>query len=228
MGSGSDKVYRLGQNAPCVAVATNNDTMAQATLFSLGSTINGTIDATVSGDDWYRFDLLTGQTVNIRANYDTRMPNMLTLKLYDAGSSMLPAQYGPMPGQMSYTATANGTYYLHLKSTAGRFGYALSISRNSTACGAEVCPDPVNASTNPQIDPSINDLGEIVWAEYISGKMQVFSSTRGQLTYDSIDHYGPAINNLGDVVFTQYDPAQPGSSQVYRMAAGSAKPCALA
>src|SRR6185369_7374393 len=181
---------------------TSNDTQAQATAVTLGSVLTGTLDAAISSEDWFRFDLLAGQTVNIRVNYSMTPPNMLTMDLYDATSSLLPAQYG-MPGQMSYTATANGTYSLRLKSITGRFGYALSISRNSTSCGAEVCPEPVTGSTNMQSEPSINDLGEVVWSEYINGYRKVFSSIRGQLTYDNIDHYGPVINNLGDIAWSE-------------------------
>src|SRR6185369_7635119 len=203
MGSGSDKVYRLGQNAPCLNVNTNNDSQSQATAVALGSVLTGTIDAAISGEEWFRFDLLAGQTVNIRVNYNFTPQNMLTMDLFESAGTTLPAQYGPMPGQMSYTATANGTYSLRLKSITGRFGYALSISRNSSSCGAEVCPDPVTPSTNQQSEPSINDLGEVVWSEYLNGYRQVFSSSRGQLTYDNIDHYGPVINNLGDIAWSE-------------------------
>src|SRR6185369_3557806 len=130
--------------------------------------------------------------------------NMLTMDLFESAGTTLPAQYGPMPGQMSFTAVVNGTYSLRIKSITGRFGYALSISRNGTSCGAAVCPEPVSSSTDAQKEPSINDLGEIVWSQWTITRYQIFSSTRGQLTFNEADHYGPVINNLGDIAWSEY------------------------
>jgi hypothetical protein len=55
---------------------------------------------------------------------------------------------------------------------------------------------------------SFNSLGEAVWSQWdpATEKNQIFSSLRGQITFDATDHSSPAINNMGDLVWVSRDP----------------------
>ncbi|ORJ53140.1 beta-propeller fold lactonase family protein, partial [Geothermobacter hydrogeniphilus] len=74
----------------------------------------------------------------------------------------------------------------------------------------EVAGSPVLVEPGHEIPSGgdINDRGERVWSEFdpAGGYFQVFSSLRGQLTFDAADHNRPSINNSGDVVWERYDP----------------------
>jgi vibriolysin len=71
-------------------------------------------------------------------------------------------------------------------------------------CGAGACPDVI-ATGQLGEGVSINSLGEVVWVQYhqASGRNQLFSSLRGQLTFDLTDHRNPSLNNLGDLVWVE-------------------------
>jgi alpha-tubulin suppressor-like RCC1 family protein len=75
------------------------------------------------------------------------------------------------------------------------------------ACGTPGTPQLVAPGSNQQYQPDANALGEVVWVQYdpVSGRNQIFSSSRGQLTSDLNDHNHPSVNKYGDVVWDQYD-----------------------
>ena len=70
-------------------------------------------------------------------------------------------------------------------------------------------------------NPSINDFGEVVWSQLdpATGRLQIYSTTRGYLTTDENEHLNPSINNQGDVVWEQIDPMD-GFSKIYGVIGG--------
>ncbi|OGW35094.1 MAG: hypothetical protein A2X58_09790, partial [Nitrospirae bacterium GWC2_56_14] len=90
---------------------------------------------------------------------------------------------------------------------------------------------PAGSSTPVQVtnnnadhwSPSISNTGEVVWTESNGGLARVYSSTRGQLTFDGCpgwtDHISASVNACGDVTFTVMGTV----SQVYRL--GNSSPC---
>src|SRR6185369_6022540 len=109
------------------------------------------------------------------------------------------------PLGINTTAAYTGAYYLKLEGQGGRFGYSVSLSKSSINCGAGPCPDLI-ASGQLGWGASVNSLGEVVWSQFdqATQKNQLYSSQRGQLTFDAVDHNSPAINNLGDLVWTEF------------------------
>ena len=53
-------------------------------------------------------------------------------------------------------------------------------------------------------DFDINAGGEVVYVAATNGNMQVFSTVRGQVTFDAVDHYNPCINDLGEILWNRY------------------------
>ena len=49
--------------------------------------------------------------------------------------------------------------------------------------------------------PSINDMGEVVWSGWDGTDYEIYSSTRGQLTFNTVDDLRPQINNIGEVAW---------------------------
>jgi hypothetical protein len=56
------------------------------------------------------------------------------------------------------------------------------------------------------------NLKEMVWAQVVDGRSQVFSSQRGQLTRDPVDHLDPAVNANGEITWVQ--PVK-GKTQIF-------------
>jgi hypothetical protein len=58
-------------------------------------------------------------------------------------------------------------------------------------------------------DFDVNSNGEAVYVASTNGNQQVFSTVRGQITFDPVDHYNPCINDLGEILWNRYG-AGPG------------------
>ena len=56
-------------------------------------------------------------------------------------------------------------------------------------------------------DFGVNSNGEVVYCALTNGNWQVFSTVRGQMTFDAVDHYNPCINDLGEIIWNQYGAA---------------------
>lgn len=56
-------------------------------------------------------------------------------------------------------------------------------------------------------DFGVNSNGEVVYCALTNGNWQVFSSMRGQITSNPVDHYNPCINDSGEIVWNQYGAA---------------------
>src|ERR1039458_4072583 len=51
----------------------------------------------------------------------------------------------------------------------------------------------------------VNSAGEVVYMQQdASGNNQIFSTVRGQITFDDANHYAPCINDYGEIVWGQY------------------------
>ncbi|ALC17042.1 hypothetical protein DSOUD_2278 [Desulfuromonas soudanensis] len=78
-------------------------------------------------------------------------------------------------------------------------GYALAV-----------CPDAISPTSDAPGKAAINDLGEVVWSQKVDTPevgihYQLFSSTRGQLTFDAATNVNPSINKFGTVVWQKDD-----------------------
>lgn len=83
-----------------------------------------------------------------------------------------------------YFGTAIGMYDL-VSTTRGRLTFGGAIDINSTF--------------------DVNSSGEVVYMQKdAAGYNQIFSTTRGQITFDATDHYSPCINDNGEIVWGQY------------------------
>jgi hypothetical protein len=58
-------------------------------------------------------------------------------------------------------------------------------------------------------DFNVNSNGEVVYVAATNGNQQVFSTVRGQITFDPVDHYNPCITDLGEILWNRYG-AGPG------------------
>ena len=56
-------------------------------------------------------------------------------------------------------------------------------------------------------DFGVNTHGEVVYCALTNGNWQVFSTVRGQITFDAVDRYNPCINDLGEIIWNQYGAA---------------------
>ncbi len=199
-------IYRLGTNAPCVSHPDANDVQGQASAVTLGDIFTGVLDSTSNPVDWYRFDANAGDNLHLTVAYDNRPPNALTIGLYDGNGNLVSGPTGSNPLHIDSQATYTGSYYLKLESAGGRFGYTVSLSKYTTNCGVGPCPDLVASGTNLGWGVGLNSLGEVVWSQYdpVTSHNQLYSSTRGQLTSDAVDHNSPAGNDLGDLAWVEY------------------------
>jgi hypothetical protein len=54
-------------------------------------------------------------------------------------------------------------------------------------------------------DFNVNAGGEVVYvAPDTNNNQQVYSTVRGQITFDPVDHYNPCINDLGEIIWNRY------------------------
>lgn len=53
-------------------------------------------------------------------------------------------------------------------------------------------------------DFGVNASGEVVYVVPTNGNQQVFSTVRGQITFDAVDHYNPCINDQGEILWNRY------------------------
>jgi hypothetical protein len=53
-------------------------------------------------------------------------------------------------------------------------------------------------------DFDVNAGGEVVYVAPTNGNQQVFSTVRGQVTFDPVDHYNPCLNDLGEILWNRY------------------------
>ena len=54
-------------------------------------------------------------------------------------------------------------------------------------------------------DFNVNAGGEVVYvAPDTNNNQQVYSTVRGQVTFDPVDHYNPCINDLGEILWNRY------------------------
>jgi hypothetical protein len=85
-----------------------------------------------------------------------------------------------------YFGAAIGMYDL-VSTTRGRLTFGGTIDVNSTF--------------------DVNSSGEVVYVKKdAAGYNQIFSTVRGQITFDATDHYTPCINDNGEIVWGQYIP----------------------
>jgi len=206
-------IYRLGSNAPCAqsSGATGsyhpepNDSREQATPVLFGDIFSGVADASANQVDWYRFEAAAGDTIHVTVNYDNSVGNQLTVGLYDNAGNPVSGATRFNPTGIDVTAQYGGSYHLKLEAQTGRIGYAVSLSKYSNNCGVGPCPEVVVTGTDWH--PAINSLGEVFWLQLdqATGKEQIFSSLRGQLTSDPVRHTSVAGNNLGDLVWVETD-----------------------
>jgi len=83
-----------------------------------------------------------------------------------------------------YFGTAIGMYDL-VSTTRGRLTFGGAIDINSTY--------------------DVNSSGEVVYMQQdASGNNQIFSTVRGQFTFDAANHYAPCINDLGEIIWGEY------------------------
>src|SRR6185369_11070918 len=80
VGIWTENLYLLEGNGTCQASA-GGATREEATLLDrqVGT---GRLDSAASHEGWYRFEAQANQGVRVRANWDQRPPNLLTLELY--------------------------------------------------------------------------------------------------------------------------------------------------
>jgi tartrate dehydratase beta subunit/fumarate hydratase class I family protein len=189
--------YRLGNASPCVSDTEPNNFLPEATLVSGNTTTMGMVQDPGDWEDWYKFTANAGDPITVTVNWaPTVSPNMLMVELMDQYGGWLAGAFEQgSPKTITYTAMYSGTYHVHLMAMPGsRVGYTVTLK---VGIGGGTCADRVS----PGDFPSINDLGEVVWSQY-----QIYSSTRGQLTFDANPHYSPSLNNRGDVVWEQKLP----------------------
>lgn len=55
-------------------------------------------------------------------------------------------------------------------------------------------------------DFGVNSNGEVVYVTLTNGNYQLFSTVRGQITFDPVDNFNPCINDLGEIVWTRFGP----------------------
>ena len=82
-----------------------------------------------------------------------------------------------------------------------------SLALAEGTCGEAPCPELIASGAT---GGSVNSLGEVVWTkpDPATGQQQLFSSRRGQLTfqqYNEYSHFAPSINNVGDTVWSLGD-----------------------
>ena len=88
-------------------------------------------------------------------------------------------------------------------------------------------PAQITAGPAMHIQPSIGNTGEVVWSQgSIGSNNNIYSSTRGQLTFgcpSGFGHNEPSVNSCGDLTFTSYDPMN--GQVIYRL--GNSSPCVV-
>ena len=86
-----------------------------------------------------------------------------------------------------YFGTAIGMYDL-VSTTRGRLTFGGAIGVNSTY--------------------DVNSSGEVVYMQKdASGNNQIFSTVRGQITFDDANHYSPCINDYGEIIWGEFTAA---------------------
>ena len=58
-------------------------------------------------------------------------------------------------------------------------------------------------------DFGVNSNGEVVYVTLTNGNYQLFSTVRGQISFDPVDNFNPCINDLGEILWTRFGP-EPG------------------
>jgi hypothetical protein len=55
-------------------------------------------------------------------------------------------------------------------------------------------------------DFGVNSNGEAVYVTLTNGNYQLFSTSRGQLTFDPFDNFNPCVNDRGEIIWTRFGP----------------------
>jgi hypothetical protein len=201
-----NKLFRLGNAAPCGSVPEPNDSQQTAVQVKDHSTNVGVLDQASSPVDWYSITGMAGEQITVSVNWSpgATPPNQFRITLRDSsGQTMADISGLESPSILRAIAPYGGTYYVRIETIGGTVGYALTLT---VGTGGGACADAL-ASVDAGIYPgiSINALGESVWSQNdpITGFVQIFSSTKGQLTTDPSDHIHPSLNIHGDVVWEQ-------------------------
>lgn len=206
-GTGS-AVYRIGNATPCGSVSEPNNDRRTAVLLTSDRTITGVLDPASNTTDWYSFTAKAGDPIGIWVNWGAAdaPQGRIAISLLDADGMPIGTTGGLAgPSTLDAVAPYTGTYYIRMETVSGRYGYGLYLK---VGIGSGVCADPTFEYDGFSPDSaaySMNALGEIIWSksDMNTGLEQIFSSTRGQLTFDGVSHYDASGNNRGDLVWIQ-------------------------
>jgi hypothetical protein len=89
-------------------------------------------------------------------------------------------------GEVVYAGWFGGPAWDLVSTTRGRLTYGGIIDVNRSTFG-------------------VNANGEAVYAAMDTNNfLQIFSTVRGQITFDAGTHFAPCINDLGEIIWTQY------------------------
>ncbi|HAK61279.1 MAG TPA: hypothetical protein DCO77_13020 [Nitrospiraceae bacterium] len=218
----SAELYRIGSNTPCGLEPEPNDSQNEAASIVNNDSLTGTVNATTDAVEWYAFTANAGDPFRVFVHWYSAAPNQLHVELLDSSAQVLAAAAETdTPKTISSTAPYTGTYYIRLTSQTGSFGYTVSLLLGPRE---RTCPEQVSpAIYDWYVYSSGNDMGEVVWNQYdpVTGYYQIFSSIRGQLTFEAVEHYMPAVNNRGDLVWRQADYSPGGSiNDIYGIISG--------
>jgi hypothetical protein len=213
-------LYRIGNAAPCVSLPAGGS-LDQATPVAFGDIFSAAADGSANPENWYRFQASSGDMIHVMVNLDRRY-NGLSVGIYDPQGNLVVGPTGWDPPVINYPAPYTGSYLLKVGAQGGSIGYTVSLSKYTSNCGTGLCPDQVSFGSGLGYGISLNALGEAVWTQYDpeTQNLQIFSSQRGALSTDPVDHYAPSLNNVGDLVWGEQDKAQTPASFVLKGTVG--------
>jgi hypothetical protein len=81
-----------------------------------------------------------------------------------------------------------------------------SLDLVSTTRGRLTTGGVIVTNTYSPVQFDVNSSGEVVYTKEVASFSQVFSTVRGQVTFDLADHYDPCINDNGEIIWRQWGP----------------------
>lgn len=131
-----------------------NDSYNQAGAFPGNAPALHAFICTAGDEDWFKFDVSAGQTIDLHLGY---LPANYDMLLYNPDGNIVGSSYGAGTGDehITHTATASGSYAVRVFGNNNAYDsnqpYILSLQISSTTATPTVTPDPGSTPTPVRI-----------------------------------------------------------------------------
>jgi hypothetical protein len=212
------RAMRLGALVPIGVVLV---LVASATAGTPSSyTFKGNVSAQNDRWDWHQVKVSAGSTVSVRLNWWSESANLQVVVFGPDGNEVAAARDGSVrPKDLSFIATADGSYNAAVRAESGRSGYKLQVDITPND-PPTATPDSASLvqGTSVSVDPLANDSdpnGDTLMLKSVGTPSDgtVVQGTAGNVTYKPKSGFSGS-DSFGYTVCDTRTPDQCSSSRV--------------